>query len=705
MGQYLDQFRGVIGQRQTEQILKLLNKKKNTGQIRSVKEFTEQLKQLMQELTATILQPSLKLFMGKENDFISSETYNFMLDRVQDDLEAAFEEANKIDEVQKSHEAIIRDVVLKNLRAGVSELESKITLYEFLNKDLRGFDTAIFSTFKELKEGRTQRTAGLTRILFVDPRTSAVVSSSEDATVELIGERLVLPEETILAHSVKSIRQIFDADTPQSELIVEPPGSDINNILDETIGTYWVQSLLFQERKSSVKVKLEFNFGVSQEINFIDIQPAIKNNIILEAVHYIDGNNVVVDLGLPEYTITAHTGIRIRKIATKRLILTFRNEHASQVQFEYDETSEHLVRQALEEPNEGYVANIQKVSNDLDKLISSANIKEIIGITSSEAQSFSGYEFLTGFDNINIGLATYKSRGIYLSAPLELDDMGELGLKTIESRPYMSATGSTIQFTNETYDNDTDNELTFSGNDATAGRFFYGSIEYWVIRQELGDNNVLLRTTIFPILPLGTQRIHQERLILAEKSSSSLLRNDIGQTMFFTNTTTNEGNLKVYCNGILMDDNSDDTEAVDGWKHYPANPPTGPHGDIEDRQPNNGSPMRFRIQIVDPLPGNIYTVSYNPLVSNTCAVPNTLSEYSNANGLKIVDMVGDLSARLESSKIIVIDRPGEELAIKKTRVYLMILLRQNTAETSLTPAVEEYTLVAGKKDKTKFEGD
>lgn len=705
MGQYLDQFRGVIGKRQTEQILKLLNKKRNSGQVRSVEEFTEQLKQLMQELTSTVLQPSLKLFLGKENDFISSETYNFMLDRVQDDLEAAFEEANKIDEVQKSHEAIIRDVVLKNLKAGVAELESKITLYEFLNKDLRGFDTAIFSTFRELKEGRTQRGTGLSRVLFVDPRIGDVVLSPEDASVELIGERLVLPEDGMLFHNVRKVRQIFDATTPQSELIVEPPGTNINYMLDNTSGTYWIQSLLFKERKSSIKVKLEFDFGVVREVNFIEIHPAVKNEVILESVHYADGNNIITDLELPEYTISSPTGIQTRKFATKRLILTFRNEHHIQAQFEYDKSSEQLLRQALDEPPEGYTADIRALSTDLDRLISSAKIKEIIGVSSFEGKSFSGYEFLTGFDNINMGLTSYKSRGIYISAPLELENMGEVGLKTIESRPYMPAIGGAVQFTNNTYDNNDENELVFSGDDPTSGRLFYGSIEYWIVRQELGTDDLLLRTTVFPILPLGVQRIHQERLILSEKSDSDLLRNDLGQTIFFTNIDTDEGNLKVYCNGVLLEDRSNDENVIEGWKHYPANPPAGPHGDAADRQPDNGSPMKFRIQIVNPLPGNIYTVSYNPLSSSTRAIPNTLSSYDNTDGLKVVDLVGDLSARLEAGKVVVIDRPGEELAVKKTRLYLLVLLRQNTAETSLTSALEEYTLVAGKKDETKFEGD
>ena len=143
MGQYLDKFKDVIGKRQTQQIINLLNQRRNTGQIRTIEEFSKQLEDLVRSLTETNLKPSLSLFLAKETELTDSESVNFMLERVEDDLIAAFEESDNIDEVQKSHEAIIRDVIFKNLKAAVGELDSKIRIFEFLNKDNRGFDSAI----------------------------------------------------------------------------------------------------------------------------------------------------------------------------------------------------------------------------------------------------------------------------------------------------------------------------------------------------------------------------------------------------------------------------------------------------------------------------------------------------------------------------------------------------------------------------------
>ena len=129
MSQYLEKFKGTIGTKQSNQILKLLNKKREEGRIRTMEEFSTQLNDLIAELQSTKLQPSLTLYQGDENAPIDSQQFNFMLDRVEDDLTAAFEEANNIDTVQQSHEALIRDMQLKNLRAGIAELESKITRF------------------------------------------------------------------------------------------------------------------------------------------------------------------------------------------------------------------------------------------------------------------------------------------------------------------------------------------------------------------------------------------------------------------------------------------------------------------------------------------------------------------------------------------------------------------------------------------------
>jgi len=381
---------------------------------------------------------------------------------------------------------------------------------------------------------------------------------------------------------------------------------------------------------------------------------------------------------------------------TDRLILTFRNENSIKNQFEYNPNVQALSEQVLQKRHE--VGKLEKRTTgkeELNKLVASQKIKELTRIKKASRDSYSGYGFITGIDNIRIGITQHEDRSVYISSPLEICGIGELGLRTVETRPYLDANDSQIKFTDTTYDIDQDSSLTDDSSLAvgeTTNVFFLGSIEYWIVKQDLDENNQLQKTTTFPILPLDVDRIYHERLVLNEKSSSSLTEGDIGDTMFFTNRT--DGNIKVYRNGVLLEDQTGFTVPTDGWLDI---------SESDNRTPNNGSPMTFRIQVLDRLPGDIFTVSYTPSVSSTTSIPKTLGEFTSAGGLKVVDLVGDLSARLTEGQLIVLDVQGEDNTNQNSNVYLSIIIRRNAAEATLTPAVEEYTLLSGCKDLTKFE--
>lgn len=691
MGQYLDKFKSQVGQKQTEQMIKLLNQQRNSGQIRTIEEFTQKLESLVRDLTSTIIKPTSTLYKAESNQEVNSETYNFMLDRAQDDLETAFAETQNIDEVQNAHEAIIRDVILKNLRFGIAELESKISLYEFLNKDIRGFNSALFTTFRESKENRTFRgTNKFTSTLFLDPRTKDLTSIDEDASIELVGERLTLATKDTLNYPIRNIRQLFDDDTPQSELIVDPPNISLRNLIDNTKHTYWAQSLIFTTKRAFSKTKLELDLGIVREINSLEIEPAAKYPLILESVSYLNSNHVLVTLPIVEQEFISSLALQFKKISTNKIILTFRNEHPTRVQFEYDPNKETLFSQALQEPPEGIKPNISDISSEINTLISSGKIKELLGITLNQSHTFIGYEFQIGFDNLRIGLVNYNSKSIYVSSPLKLTGAGQIGLKTVERRPYTPVPTGDILYTEKTYDNLDENEI-----GGINSRNFLGSIEYWIIKQDLSPTGSLLRTTTFPILPLEVERIHHERLVLSEKSDTASSINDIGTLMFFTNVT--DGEVKVYRNFELLNNETGNAFAVDGWKIEPE-PPNG----VSFRTPNQGERMRFKIKIVAPLVTDIYTVTYTPLLSTTKAIPKNISEFAGVGGIQVVDLSGDLSIRAGESQIVYVDNIGEDQSILESHIYLSIVLRQNTAETALSPAVEEYTLMTGYKDPTKL---
>lgn len=678
MGQYLDTFNGILKTRQAEQILKLLNKQKETGAIRTVQEFRDRLDLLIQNLSQSVATPSLQVYQAATDHVIDADSFNFMLDRVHDDLSAAFEEANTISQVQEAHTAVVRDVILKNLQYGIAELESKVDLYKFLNTDKNGFDTALFSTFRESKEQRTTRSVDQSAFLFTDPKVGDIIATSQDASVDLVGERLTLGTELSSMYDIRSIRQIFDATAPQSELIVEPPNTNLENVIDGTTGTYWIQTVLLKDARPSIKLKLQLDLAATKDINLLQIEPAVLKNLILESVDYIDGNNIVTNLVKPELTILSPAKLSFRTVTTKSVILTFRNENYQPIQFEYTSGSDTLFNQSFLEPPQGLAPSLQSVATDLDALLASAKIKDVIGLSTTSPGSFHGYAFTTGFDNIKLGISTYTDRSIYLTAPLNVNDIRQVAIKSAETRPVSDAVFSDAHISTVTYDLlDTD--------------FPHGSIEYYIFKRDFDSNGNILSTIRFPILPLNATRIDHERLVLVEKSLTSNLHNDIGYLNFFTDQLA--GIVRVYRNGTELPFYTG-TSVTDGWIDGTTS---------LDRTPDQGAPMKFRIQIQQPAIGDIYTATYTPMTCNTLAVPKTLNEWA-TSGAVIVDLIGDLSARIMSTNVTVLEPPANSDKIASSQIFLGIILRNNTANATLTPAVEEYTLTAGHKDDAKFAG-
>jgi len=671
---YLEKFNRIIDKRQADQVLKLLNKKKQAGEIRTVQEFVEQLDTLIRELTQTELTPTLKLFEAKSDETIDSGTYNFMLERIEDDLIAGFEEATNINEVQKSHQAVIRDVVFKKMRQAIAELEAKSGMYEFMDNSSDGFGVSIFSTFREVGENRTTRsnaqTGTMSSIVFSDPRTGVFFETNdEDASIDLIGERLTLTN-TKIEYDIKKVRQIFDSEAPRSELIVDPPSVKIENIIDGEGGTYWVQTSLFSSIKPYVKTKLEFELPGTVDINFIEIEPISLHGVVLESVEYVDGNNSVTTLLDPEQSLLTPVALMFEKTGTNKVILTFRNDNPDWIEFEYNSADNSLFDQTYMQPPETFAPELRSMMEDLKNILTSVQVKDVIGIFDSSKDTFSGYEFTIGLDNVRIGLSSYASKSIYISPFKNIEQIGQVGLTVSETRPVASSVNTSSSSTSTTYD-------------TSDGNFFFSSIEYWVIKRDINVNEQVVQITRFPILPLNTTRLHHERLLLTKKSSGGQRINDVGSTMFFTDETV--GTVKVHRNGYLLADTD--------WTDITTS---------TEKTPGNGDPMKFNIRIENPYVGDIYTVTYTPMTSTTRSVPVSLSAYT-GSGIDVVDLKGDTSIRTLSSHIVAIDKAVTESDAVRSDIGLCVIIRNNSSRNALSSAVEEYRLVIGEKNSSRFE--
>lgn len=681
---FLDKFRSGLKAVQSRQLLVLLTKEKERGNITTVEEFKARLQELTNKLTSSTIVPTLTLFLAELGDRIDSESFNFMLERIEDDLAAAFQEANDIDEVIASHETIINDVVIKNLELAINDLESKIESLEFLNKTSAGFDSAVFNTFRVTQSARSSLDEG---VIFLDSKTGLQSGPEAEAFIDFLGEKLLLRSELNTPVRIASVRQVFDSEAKASELPVEFRSSNINNIIDSTIGTFWLSSILLtkQQGETGVLTKLELDLGTVQTINFIELEPILLASVDLYRMSYLDENNQAVDLLTIPIEVKTTNRLFFSSIATRRLYLTFRNRNFFNTQFEIKPESP-LVSIVREPTNSSQL--IEAIKPELQELISSPRTKEILGLnndTNTPRRKY--FEYFIGFDSIKVGLNKFAETGIFVSKTEKVKHCGQAAVKSLEKRPFTTSIGTgQIEYTTDTQPVD-------------LNTYFSGSLEYYLIKRDFSKSNALINSVALPVLPQNVAQIRHERLLLTRKSDTGLSTNDIGFLQHYTNnfvagpaSSVVYTNFKVYRNGIELEcydlENVPTTSVVtDGWFINTGNT-------LND--PKQTRPMTVAIQIQRPNPNDLYTVSYTPTRSDSITVPQDLTV------AQIVDLTGYLDAWIGKDNTVYFADKKRGLEIDYSLLNLVIVLRRNSANVTLTPVVEEYLLATGSRDQEKF---
>jgi hypothetical protein len=660
---FLDKFRSGLKAVQSQQILSLISKERDRGSITTIDEFKARLLELTQRLAGTTISPTLNLYLGKIGDLIDSDSFNFMIERIEDDLTAAFSEANDIDEVLSSHESIINDVVLKSLELAINDLESKIDSLEFLNKLSSGFDNAIFNTFRASQNSRSAFNEG---VVFVDPKTRLQTEPTNEASIDLIGEKLILKSQLDTVVEIASIRQIFDSEARASELPVETAANSLKNILDRTSGTYWSQSILLTKPVSTgVLTKLELNLGSVQTINYLQVEPFTKMGLKLFKIYYLDGNNQPVDILVNPIDLQTTNKFFFRNISTQKLIVVLQNNNYIETQFEIKPES------PLVENTE----SIEGIRTELNDLISSPKIKSVLGLNTEVKKKYRKYiEYQIGIDNIEVGLNKFEETSLYLSKSEKVEKCKQVALKTIEKRSIQLNAG--IEYTIDTQPLDFED-------------MFNTSLEYYLVKRDFREDGSLVNSFSLPLQPIHASVVRHERLILNSKSNSSLLNNDIGYLQFYTDETIEE--FFVYRNGILLtptDLTMINPLEEDGWLLSES---------FSERDPGQVSRMKIAIQIQQPALSDIYTVSYTPLLGDTIALPQ-----SSTSPAVLVDLTGSQDAWLGRENIVYFNDKKLGVEIIYSLLNLVVVLRRNTSNVTLTPVLEEYVVTTGTKNSNKF---
>ena len=666
---YLQTFRSSLPLYQGNQILKLLTSRKDSGEIRTIDEFKSQLATLTQQLQNSQSGSTLSLYLGIVGQIISSEQYNFMLDRISDDLSSAFAEADTLDEILEDHHQLLDNVALKSIHLALNDLEAKISLSEFLNQDTNGFDNAIYEKFNASNIASISRANPSTTFTYIDPRSKDFVGSAEDAFIDSVGGSLILgsPSGDI---KIVSATWLSNTNSVRSDIDASFKTTTINNIIDGQMNTFWISPFLFTETKpGGIPMEISLFLGKAQSVNYLRIEPASPYPFSLVQVDYLDTSETRQTVLATSLAIDRDTRVDFAPVITDTLILRFVQYNYEEVQFYKDVSSNEYVLAVNGESASS--PDVASITPYLQQTLSSDFILSDIYNTTNEVDIGQKYfEYILGFDNLFVGSSPYNERGIFVSPPLKGESPGLVGIRVSEYRPAQLNPGGPVVLVPTVQ---TDVPL------------YLGSIEYWLEAQLYTADNLLQKTVTVPVLPLGVSRIYHERLVLSERDSAT---NNIGQLCFYTDAVAYDGThldgVRVYRNGLEIAYGLD-------WIFVPVG------NGITVETPNSGlGPMKRGIKIPgSPSPLDIFTATYTPTISNT-------RSSSSLGSSVIVDMTGDNSMRLVTGNLIIFDKSQLPFDTAYAIFYLTTILRHNSSAEGVTPLLKEYLLLTSSVDTQKF---
>ena len=658
--QFINQFSSVLTSQQGERILKRLSIEKDAGNIVSIDDFQKRLKKLTNDLLTNEIKASFDVINPLIGEDISSEQWNYLTARLEDDLTVVFAELDNIDDILEAHESIILNVSLKVVQDIIDSLQSKIELYEFINTTDYGFDRGVFNTFRISAEQE------LTGNLPPDPRSlpeNATVSSR--GYIDEVSQYLTLGTN-LSSYSIdfKHAELISDASTSWGSINNEDSRFNILNIIDNTNNTYWLKSVLAKDFDPKV-IKILLKCPGAADVNYVEIEPASNLSQTLVSVTGILPNQESVELYATATSVDKKTRINFPTLALDSLIISLRQDNSSEVVLPDMDIST-----LLNEVATGNGFSSKDFEYELNEAVTSSLLKEdILNLSTTPSTYTHYYEFQFGIDNIYAGRSKYDSRSISAFSSVKISKPGLIGLDVNEKRNYVSSNG--MLFESFSYPEQT------TAEDA---KIYTGSAEYWITSDFYDKNSSLITSYTFPVLPIFANRIYHETLLLNYTSSASVSFYNIGYLQFFTDNDYND--VSVYRNGYKL------TPILD-WDFS---------GLLSITDDQDGERMKRAIlinSISNPL--DIYTVSYTPSTANILTSPP--AGHPNA---KLVDLSGFGDVILTKDNTIYIKPVIKTKKVEYAEMTLFIIMRSNSSNSSYSPAVEDYLLLSASYDTNKF---
>jgi hypothetical protein len=641
---YLDSFSSLIPTLQGNRAIKKVEKLRDTGEIQSEQEYNEKLSELLENVAGETYTPSFR-YSPLQPGLSSSDQYNEMLEQVRDDLEVAFTEINHIYNTIQAHNRVFRDKAVSDIYASLEQLEKEVDKLSVIANAGNEFQDVELNTFAGDALMITNIERFASEALY-DRREDVPIQQEDRAFVDLDEEVLALPlaSSTVINFSELTL---VGTQTTGTDFDVQLQDSSIDNAIDGDTSSGWVYNILKRDVLSDgAKLVIDADLGDKRLVNYLLIRPISDFPTVLDEITYLDENNreqVLPDSTYFGTALTSAVRIAFDDIVVKKFRLRFSQRSSSL--FNYNSSVGNITLDDLRRDTSLEV-NAQVLRDEISEGIQNPDVTSVVPVSEPpEVEYTVTYQYTFGFTEITTGLTGFKDKGYFVTKPYKKPTPGLLALEVQENNvEYFDEVAQTVAKV--------------------------GSFEYSVLKKDFNSRDELLSTKEFPILPISTQSVQNERLLFSGTVKTVNLR-------FIGHDLSGSGaSVEVYRNNTLLQ------RGVD-WQFTDRN-------NVLDLSDSTVNPTvnETRITILnsdDVIRNGIYTCNYDP---RHIAEPNAVITY------KGVVYTNSNTTEHEA------EFSGE--GISYSLLFLKVVIRNNSFYNNKSPKLDFYRVLTSSVGEGRF---
>lgn len=482
----------LIGTLQSNRILQKTQQRQNNGEFRSQTEFNEALRRGLIQVTQNENKPTFN-YTAITSGPAYSEYINGAMDQISLDLQVAFSEINYLFAKIASHESLFGRTVqeIQNL---INKLERQLESVEIEASLDTVFNRVAYDSFLN-KSKRMSLQHPLSSELYFDDREDEKIDQNSFADIDIRTGILALPKFSSDSVDIAEVT-IVATETTVSDYDIQIPGITTDNLLSTVESDIWSYNILTTNRlKNPAVLVLEIDLGDKKEINQFFMSPNASIPALLDSISYEDQTGADIQLDIQPRTLSEDVLFTFPTVIARRLKVRLRQDRTKILPF--DLNSQNVSLDDLQR-DPTLPVTIDSITQNIQDQINDPSIKNSLGLQENRLQNqilLNNYVF--SLNSIQIGLSDYKSKGVYVSTPVQGQKVSLLGF---EAESHI----------NEVIDIQT--QLPMPS----------GSVEYSLVKKDYAADGRLMRTSSFNILPLGVSEVTNERLFFNNSSTVTL---------------------------------------------------------------------------------------------------------------------------------------------------------------------------------------